>query len=72
MKKHILKKHEAIRTEFSKLHDKGYRAEVIYKQLAEKYFHSELTIEQIVSQRGGYSATKPKKVYPNQIKLFDL
>lgn len=71
MKKHIQRKHEAIRAEFSKLHEKGYRAEVIYKQLAVKYFHSELTIEQIVAERGGYSQKKPKKNDPNQMGLFD-
>lgn len=71
MKKHIHKKHESIRAEFHKLYEKGYRAEVIYKQLAERYFHSELTIEQIVWQRGGYTpAGRPKKTDPNQIDLF--
>ena len=64
-------KHAAIKEEYKKLFDEGFRNEVIYPKLAEKYYMSESSIEALIWERGGYHQSKEKKKEGNQLNLFD-
>ena len=64
-------KHAAIKDEYKKLFDKGFRNEVIYPKLAEKYYMSESSVEALIWGRGGYHESKKKEQENNQLNLFD-
>jgi hypothetical protein len=67
---HIVRKHQKIKEEYKALHAQGFRHDFIVPKLAEKYFHSRKTIENIIWETGGYAKYKPKKPNKDQLDLF--
>jgi hypothetical protein len=61
MSPHIEAKHKAIKEKYHKLYREGLRDEVIVERLAKEFFHSAITIEAIVWDRGGYYYRRNEK-----------
>lgn len=64
------KKHDLIRAEYDAMYADGYRNNVIFPKLAEKYFLAQTTIEAIVYRTAHYHQGKNKKGIDNQLDLF--
>lgn len=70
---HLKRKYEAIRKDFKRMSDEGYKSSAIYEKLGEKYFMAPITIDDIVWENGIYSSTpKPRKVDKQQMSIFDV